>query len=353
MKKLIGFLAFTLCAWAVQAAVTVAPSTVTLYTSTGTVISRGHATVEACAAAAQNRGPGQYGCGPTRSRVTVTADTPPPPPPPPPPPSTGGETVGSWPATSFAQPYRISMAPGSYPVWVAGGARHENVTGAWDGGNAARIYPPTAGQTYGGIGGFNLPSGTTTLSLRWEMRTGPTYASGGQGFDDNKHVIIHTTNGNRPMLNIQPAGGGCLQAAIAQGTVKQFNQSAQGGSPAGYFRGEGNYRFRWCDSGSSANTVAAGEWITIELQVSCAQTLHASGHIRAIVTRRSSATPVADWWIPWNYDSPARCTNITGIEAIGDYYNGSGNGATGTWFDIAGVTIAVNRSTILGPRAGF
>lgn len=241
------------------------------------------------------------------------------------------------------------MEAGSYPVWVAGGARHENLPGSWDGGRVARIYPPTAGQTYGGIGGFSVGS-AQSLSLRWEMRTGPTYASGGQGFDDNKHVIIHTTNGNRPMFNIQSAGSGCLQAAIAQGTVKQFNQSAVGGSPAGYFRGEGNYRFRWCDTGSG-NTVAAGEWITISLHVSCATTLHPSGHIRAVVSRRGGAV-LADWWIPWNYDAPARCTNITGIEAIGDYYNGSGNGAAGTWFDIAGVTIQTN-GALLPPRAGF
>lgn len=352
MKKLIAFLAFTLCAWAVQAAVTVGTSTVTLYTSSGSVLSRGHATVEACSAAAQARGVGSYRCDKLRQTVTVTADAPPPPPPPiDPPPPTAGETVGSWNQATFGQPFRISMESGSYPVWVAGGARHENLAGSWDGGRVARIYPPTGGQTYGGIGGFTLPAAAQSLSLRWEMRTGPTYASGGQGFDDNKHVIFHTQNGNRPMFNLQSAGGGCLQAAIAQGTVKQFNQNAQGGSPAGYFRGNGDHRFRWCDA-PGTGVVSAGEWITISLHVTCANTLHASGSIRAVVSRRGG-TVLADWWIPWNYDAPARCTNFTGIEGIGDYYNGSGNGAAGTWFDIAGVTIATNRAAPLAPRVGF
>ena len=113
------------------------------------------------------------------------------------------------------------------------------------------------------------------------MRAGATYASGGQSFDDNKFFIIQTQNGNRPMFNIQAAGAGCLQAAIAQGTVKQFNQSSVGGVPPGGFRGEGNYRFRWCDAPGSG-IVSAGEWITISMHVTCASTLHASGSIRAM-----------------------------------------------------------------------
>lgn len=270
---------------------------------------------------------------------------------PPPPTGGGGETVGNWSQATFNGPFRISMQAGSYPLALSGGARHENLPGAWDGGQVARIYPPTSDQLYGGIGGFPLPAGTSSVALRWEMRTGPTYASGGQAFDDNKHVIIQTQNGNRPMFNIQAAGSGCLQAAIAQGTVKQFNQSSVGGNPPGGFRGEGNYRFRWCDSGSSANTVAAGEWVTVSLHVSCATTLHSSGHIRAVVTRRGG-TVLADWWIPWNYDPPARCTNMTYIEGIGGYYNGHGNGNSGTYFEISGVTVALNAG-LLPPRAGF
>lgn len=246
----------------------------------------------------------------------------------------------------------MTMEAGSYPLAVATSARHENVAGSWDGGRVARIYPPTGGQTYGGIGGFPLPSGTSSVAIRWEMRAGPTYASGGQGFDDNKHVIIQTANGNRPMINFQAAGSGCLQMAIAQGTVKQFNQSAVGGVPPGGWRGEGNYKFRWCDTGASAITVAAGEWVTISYHVTCATTLHPSGSIRAVVTRKGG-TVLADWWIPWSYDPPARCSNMTYIEGIGGYYNGVGNGAAGTYFDIAGATIAVNVAGPLPVRAGF
>ncbi len=260
---------------------------------------------------------------------------------------TAGETVGAWSAATFEKPFRISMEPGSYPVWVAGGATHQNLDGAWDGGRFARITPPTSPQTYGGIGAFDLPA-SRSVSLRWEMRTGPTFASGGQDFDDNKHVIVHTSNGNRPMFNLQSAGGGCLQAAIGQGTVKQFNQRAVGGRPAGHFRGERNHVFTWCDKARSG-AVVPGEWITIVFDASCETTLHSSGHIRAQVYRRSGK--IADWWIPWNYDSPARCTEITGIEGIGDYYNGRGDGAAGTYFDIAGVTISTTGP--LSPRAEF
>lgn len=271
-----------------------------------------------------------------------------------PPPSGGatvaGETVGQWSQATFGQPFRIDMQAGSYPVWIAGGARHENLTGAWDGGRVARIYPPTSDQTYAGVGSFNVPA-SRSLSLRWEMRTGPTYASGGQGFVDNKHVIIHTQNGNRPMLNIQSNDRGCLQAALAQGTVKQFNQGAVGGIPADFFRGGGTEVFRWCDTKSRTGDVGPGEWITISLHVSCETNLHSTGHIRAAVWARSGVR-LADWWIPWNFDAPARCTNITGVEGIGDYYNGRGDGASGTYFDIAGVTVALN-SGLLQPRAGF
>lgn len=296
---------------------------------------------------------------PATLRIAADAPAPPatpepqPPATPAPPPSSAGETVGTWSQRDFAQPFRINMEPGSYPVWVAGGATHTNLAGAWDGSRFARITPPTSVQIYGGIGSFPLPAGVNTLSLRWEMRAGPTFASGGQAFEDNKHVIIHTSGGNRAMMNIQPAGGGCLQMAIAQGTVKQFNQTAQGGSPRGMFAGENNDVFRWCDTASSSKAIPAGEWLSIEIQVSCATMLHASGHIRAIVHRRTSSQPLVDYWIPWDYDAPARCTNFTNIEGIGDYFNGRGNGAAGTHFDIAGVTIATNRGAPLGPRAGF
>lgn len=293
-----------------------------------------------CALAAEPSPPGNFAV----DGVSAPA------PPPSPPPSSGGETVGTWSQATFSQPFRISMAAGSYPVWVAGGARHENLSGAWDGGRFARIFPPTSEQSYGGLGGFQFPA-SSSVSLRWEMRAGPTYASGGQQFVDNKHVIFHTQNGNRPMMNIHSAGNGCLQMAIAQGTVKQFNQRAVGGSPAGYFGGEGNEVFRWCNTSSRTGDVAAGDWLTISLHVSCATTLHSSGHIRAAVWTRGG-TRLADWWIPWNYDSPARCTNITSIEAIGDYYNGRGDGGSGTYFDVAGITIATNAG-LLQPRSGF
>jgi hypothetical protein len=266
-----------------------------------------------------------------------------------PPPPSGDETVGQWQQATFGLPFRINMQSGSYPLWIAGGARHENLAGAWDGGRVARIYPPTSEQTYGGIGSLNVPA-SRSLSLRWEMRTGPTYASGGQGFVDNKHVIIHSQNGNRPMLNIQSASGGCLQAAIAQGTTKQFNQQT-GYGPRISFRGEGGDLFRWCDTVSRAGDVGPGDWITISMHMSCDTTLHSSGHIRAAVWARGGAR-LADWWIPWNFDTPAQCTNLTGVEGIGDYYNGSGNGAAGTYFEVTGITVAVNQG-LLGPRAGF
>lgn len=260
------------------------------------------------------------------------------------------ENVGSWKAADFSRPFRIDMKDGSYPVWVAGGATHTNLSGGWDGGHFARITPPSSEQTYGGIGGFDLPEVVMSLSLRWETRFGPTFASGGRTFDDNKHVIIHTKNGNRPMMNLQPTGRGCLQMAIAQGTVKQFNQESKGGKPQGWFRGEGNEVFRWCDNAKSKSDIPANEWVSIELHVSCEKTLHPSGHIRAIVHRRTGK--IADWWIPWNYDSPAECTGIRAVEGIGDYYNGFATRADGTWFDISGVTFAINREP-LGPRAGF
>jgi hypothetical protein len=260
------------------------------------------------------------------------------------------EAVGSWKAVDLSAPYRLDMKDGSYPVWVASGATHTNSTGAWDGGPFARITPPTSEQSYGGIGAFKLPDGVRSLSLRWESRFGPTFASGGRNFDDNKHVILHTMNGNRPMMNLQPTGRGCLQMAIAQGTVKQFDQSSKGGRSAGFFRGEGNEVFRWCDTARSKSDIPAGEWFTIELHVSCEKSLHPSGHIRAMVYRRTGK--VADWWIPWNYDAPAECTEITEVEGIGGYYNGFATRAEGTWFDIAGVTFAINREP-LGPRAGF
>ncbi len=72
MKRIIAVLA--LIPVMAVAAITVSPSTVTLYTQSGRVISSGHADIAACAAAAKARGAGTYGCDQLRNRVTVTVD---------------------------------------------------------------------------------------------------------------------------------------------------------------------------------------------------------------------------------------------------------------------------------------
>jgi hypothetical protein len=242
----------------------------------------------------------------------------------------------------------LSMLPNSYPVWIGGGARHETLLGlAWDGSPVARITPPTSEQSYAGIGQFLNPA-TTSLAMRFEMRGGANWTTSGQSFDDNKFIIVQSQNGNRPMLNFQSAGSGCLQLAIAQGTVKQFNQAT---STPIYWRGSGGEVVLWCDAPrtiAGKTVISAGQWFTISVHISCETTLHASGHIRAAVWTRSGK--VADWWIPYNYDAPARCTALN-LPQIGGYYNGRGNGSAESWFDLAGVTIA--SGPMLTPRAGF
>jgi hypothetical protein len=82
--------------------------------------------------------------------------------------------------------------------WVTQGAVAQHITGgAWDGGNAARFWLPTANQGYSGLGQFSIASGirSTRMNIRFVYQWGSTFLS-----DDNgagpKHLIV-----NRSTLN--------------------------------------------------------------------------------------------------------------------------------------------------------
>jgi hypothetical protein len=296
----------------------------------------------------------------TRTVSQACTVTPPVEPPPPPPPSSG-ETVGAWSQRGFAQPFRVSMLPGSYPVWTSGGASHENRAGGWDGGNVARFYPPTSDGSYSAIGALNgitSPSGAVkTLSVRWEFLAGPTYASNQTTANGHKFIIVHVPGSGglkRPMGNWMQTldGTGCAVFAIGAGTVLQFNH--KGSTPHWY--PQGGDRFRICDTPrtiSGTTVVAAGEWLSMEYFVDVRSPT--SAHMRAIVTRRNGQT-LLDYPVAWTYDSNWRVTgdeNANEVQVLGGYYSGTAPRSAGNYFELAGLTIATNRGAPLGPRAGF
>ncbi|MBK9253794.1 MAG: hypothetical protein IPM70_18745 [Proteobacteria bacterium] len=162
-------------------------------------------------------------------------------------------------------------------------------------------------------------------------------------------VIIHTQNGNRPMNTIQSNDRGCLQAAPAQGTVKQFNQ------------------VQWAVFLRTSSGAVAPRFSLVRIPARTEMLGRASGSRylcmfrettcipRATSGRPSASVPGSGWPTGGSHGTsmPLRGARISpGVEGIGDYYNGRGDGASGTYFDIAGVTVALN-SGLLQPRAGF
>lgn len=279
-------------------------------------------------------------------------------------PPTTGESVGTWSAANLqaSGAFRVSMASGSYPVWVTGGATHTHLpSGAWDGSGAARLTPPTADQSYSAIGGFgNLSRGGSyplrSLNVRFELRLGPTWASS-NAVGDPKFMIVHTSStaagatSERPMAYLAPSSP-CTVFAVAAGTVKQFNHA--GTSPDWW--PSGREAFRFCDAPQAGGkpVVLPGEWVSVELFVVAEpRPSYPSGAIRTVVTRRNG-TVLLDYFIPWTYDANWSLPKfITEVQVIGGYFNAGNAANAGNYMDIAGLTFAANRTTVLGPRAGF
>lgn len=355
-------------------------SAVTITEATQVTLLRGSTTVgtfagwDACQAEARRlanastatSGTVTYTCQTERRRVVAaySANPPPTPPPPPPPPPSEGETVGTVAAMNLqASPvYRVSMAAGSYPFWVTNGATHTNLpTGAWDGSGAARLTPPTGDQSYSAIGGFgNLSRGGTyplrSLNIRFELRLGPTWVTS-NAVGDPKFIIVHTSataNGatnERPMAYIAPSPP-CAVYAVAASTTKQYNHS--GTSPDWWPSGREAFRFCNGPTAGAQPVVPAGEWVSIEYMVIAeARPGYPNGAIRSVVTRRNGQV-LLDYFIPWTYDANWSLPKfITEVQVIGGYFNAGNAANAGNYMDIAGLTFAANRTTVLGPRAGF
>jgi hypothetical protein len=235
------------------------------------------------------------------------------------------------------------MDAGTYPVWVAGGAKHSNLAGAWDGGRFARLTPPTGSQTYSALGAFDLPH-TKSLSIRFEMRTGPTWASGSAEMVDLKFLILMTQDGKRPMMNFKTVGR-CAIMAVGAGTVKQFNQTTR---EPDWHHELNHAKVYWCDRASDAparkRVVLPGEWVSVIFHVSSGES------IRGIISARDGSV-LADWSIPWNYDSNwTRGSDINQLQVLGGYWNGHGNSAPGTYLDIAGVSFETGNRAPLRAR---
>lgn len=247
MKRFaVALVGLSFCAVLV-AAVTVTPSTVTLLDSSGRAISRGHATVSACAAAAEARGMGTYYCDPLRSRVDVTAD---------PPPSPVDCAVSDWSAWSagawsacsagtqsrtetrtrsivtqpanggaacpvlgetrtVTQPCTVTPPPTS-GAWFSADFTNPNggrynfgyvyptgswanthmPTGRWDGGPAAHVRF-AAGQSQYSAGwatqAIPMPAGTTVAYIRMAVRFDDDWRWN-QGFRNKMVLFGHTTS---------------------------------------------------------------------------------------------------------------------------------------------------------------
>lgn len=280
-----------------------------------------------------------------------------------PPPPPGNEVVGTWGNRVFNNgvPYRLNMADGAYPVWANNGATHTNMAGSWDGGNFARFTPPTGQGSYGAIGalaGINNPSGgdTKTLSIRYEFRTGPTFASSLRAANGHKFLIAHVFGNSlyRPMINMQGTlmdSLACVTPAVAAATVSQYNHKT---AQADWWP-NGRDSLRWCDSALSVagtTVIPPGEWVTVELFIDV--TNAATAKQRLTITRRDGQVPL-NYEIPWTYDSNWGIDgneDASEVQVLGGYYSNVDSRA-GNHYDITGVTFTVNGNAPIGPRTGF
>lgn len=248
-----------------------------------------------------------------------------------------------------------------------GSTYNYEATGAVDGSPAYRFTPPTTGDGHSGIGGLELDDGGTfsidKLNFSVEMCFGSTYTSN-FGLNDIKWIIVHTAETlggaeitDRPMANWAHKDDqvdAVMAFAVGAGTFKQFNPNA----PPDQLGPDGGEEFYIGATGGTYNglpRIAPDTWLNLEFECISANAYGATnGRIRGIVTQRDG-TVLTDIIIPWNYDSNWTLPNfIREIRIIGGFYNQAYDSVdANTYFKLAGLRIAANRSGLLGPRSAF
>ena len=255
---------------------------------------------------------------------------------------------------------RLDFSAQDYPIWTPDNATHHTyrATGAWDGSPSARILAPIIEQTACGLGGFdNLwKLGTfpiRKLNIEFQFLAGPTLWQNWFGADW-KFMIVHTWpsliadpdpgGGERPMMNFVRYDGtesDHVQAwAVGAGTVKDFNDDMYMGAQDG----------TWM----SSPVYGPGEWFSVEFEVIPEVTAEApNGRIRGVFTRRTGESYSVT--IPWNFDSNWTVDDyVHTVQLIGGFWNDAASSRdANTYYELANIRMAANRSGLLGPRTGF
>lgn len=128
-------------------------------------------------------------------------------------------------------------------IWATQGATVTwDSTGGWQNSGSVKITPPTVGQGYGALGGFNGFGPLTRLNIRWLMKVGPTF------FNETifgKIIVMHRQNQEswmRPMMmqNGRYHTDGVLHQyfTVSQGVTNPtgpFNPDLERINPDAYF----------------------------------------------------------------------------------------------------------------------
>lgn len=238
--------------------------------------------------------------------------------------------------TSLPYVQRFDSNDYAAALWLTGGARHEWVpNGGWNGTGAAKIFPPTTEQSYGGLGQFILGLGSNVpeqINVRWLMYHGSTWRENASG---EKLIILNRNgNGGRPMIILRESSSGGQTwetLGACDGTVCRYD--------AGDFWPDGSDRLKI----GNRPVAREEEWICIEFEANTR-----TGMIRLYVDTLDGR--LSGLYIQRPMDDSGPGGTWSHVDIIGGYFNGASRADPNNYFMIDELQISNSR---IGPPAGF
>ncbi len=224
----------------------------------------------------------------------------------------------------------------SSALWLTGGARHEWVsTGGWNGTGAAKIFPPTSEQSYGGLGQYILALGSNVpeqLNVRWLQYHGSTWRENASG---EKLIILNRNgNGGRPMIILRESSSGGQTwetLGACDGTVCRYE--------GGDYWPDGTDRLKI----GNRPVAREEEWISIEFEANTR-----TGMIRLYVDTMDGR--LSGLYIERPMDDSGPGGTWSHVDIIGGYFNLASRADPNNYFMIDELQIASSR---IGPPPGF
>ena len=225
-------------------------------------------------------------------------------------------------------------------VWTTGGAQHEWVSnGGWQGGGAAKFYPPTQNDQYCALGQFtelNNHNGSEQVNVRFLIYHGPEF----HNIVGYKKLLVLNREGvhERPMLGGKDYNGQFRSYAPCDNTLCR------------YYSHDDNPDLGWWPGPNEPLKIAPGpgnraeEWISVEFEANMM-----TGMIKVYVDTQDGELSGLYRELPF-LDAPVGGIPFSHIDVIGGYFN-TGNPHDPEKYYIID-ELAINNSYI-GPPEGF